>query len=130
MGGGTTALVTGQWVARGAPVLLVTEPSTVQAVAYVDASRARALSVGASVALSDIEGRALHATVAAVGASVEPVPLQHAADPSVPQWGVPVTLTSAQAALTPGESFDVTFDDGGGLLSVRLPVVSTVSGAP
>jgi len=98
----------GQWVQAGLPVLTITEPSTSELVVYVDPGEARELAPGRPAQVWVGTGATQAATVHSVGPSVEPVPLAWLADPTVPQWGVPVTLRVA-TSLTPGERLSVEF---------------------
>ena len=100
--------VTGAWVQAGVPVLMVTSTSTREAVVFVDLSRARDLTPGVEVSLRS-NGQRIPATVAAVGAAVEPVPVRQLQDPARPEWGVPVTLLVTEGGLVPGEAVSVEF---------------------
>lgn len=99
--------VPGSWVQAGVPVLMVTSPSTHEAVVFVGLSQARTLSPGVEVSLKS-NGQTIAATVAAVGAAVEPVPTRQLRDPTRSEWAVPVTLLVADA-LVPGEALSVEF---------------------
>jgi HlyD family secretion protein len=99
----------GQWVQAGVPVLMVVEPSSQDAVVFVDLARARALAPGAPVSVRGAGGSRYDATVRSVGAAVEPVPLRQLHDQTVQEWGVPVTLQVLDRVFTPGESLVVEF---------------------
>ncbi|MDP2304550.1 MAG: HlyD family efflux transporter periplasmic adaptor subunit [Pseudomonadota bacterium] len=99
----------GQWVQAGVPVLTVTEPTSQDAVVFVDLTRARALAPGAAVSVRGTNGGSFEATVRSVGVAVERVPLRQLQDQAIQEWGVPVTLQVMDRALTPGESLSVEF---------------------
>lgn len=101
--------VAGEWVQAGVPVFRITQPSTQDAVVFVQAGQARELTPGAPVSLRAVGGRRYDATVQAVGAAVEPVPTRQQVDPMIAEWGVPVTLRVAEDTLTPGEPLSVEF---------------------
>lgn len=99
----------GQWVQAGVPVLTVTEPTSQDAVVFVDIARARALAPGAPISVRGLGGSRYDATVRAVGVAVELIPLRQLQDQTIQEWGVPVTLQVLDSALTPGESLLVEF---------------------
>lgn len=101
--------VPGQWVQAGVPVLMITEPSTQDAVVFVDINQARSLAPGATVSVRGDRGQRYDATVRAIGAAVEPVPLRQLRDQTQAEWGVPVTLSVLGEVLTPGEALSVEF---------------------
>jgi multidrug resistance efflux pump len=94
----------GQWVAARTPLFTLTEADSDAAVAYVPAADARDVAAGQAAELVDAEGRIHAAVVVAVGGAVEPTPLRLLRDPSIAEWGVPVTLRVTEAVLTPGEA--------------------------
>jgi multidrug resistance efflux pump len=99
----------GQWVQAGVPVLMLTEAGTQDAVVFVDVARARGLTPGTEVSVRAQGGARYEATVRAIGAAVEPVPLRQLRSPSTPEWGVPVTLQVLDDVLLPGEALSVEF---------------------
>ncbi|MDP2315969.1 MAG: biotin/lipoyl-binding protein [Pseudomonadota bacterium] len=101
--------IPGQWVQAGVPVVMVTEPSSEDAVVFVDITRARALIPGTSVSVRGVGGSRFSATVRSVGVAVEPVPVRQLQDQTIQEWGVPVTLQVLDRVLTPGESLSVEF---------------------
>lgn len=101
--------VPGQWVQAGVPVMMITPPSTQDAVVFVDIALAKDLAPGAAVSVRSGAGQRFEATVRAVGVAVEPVPLRQLRDQTRAEWGVPVTLQVIDRALTPGEALSVEF---------------------
>ncbi|MFZ5477005.1 MAG: HlyD family secretion protein [Myxococcota bacterium] len=97
----------GQWVQAGVPVLAVTEPTTTDAVLYVEIGHAQRLLPGTPVIARTAAGEKVDATVRAVGAAVEPVPMRQLTDIAVPEWGVPITLDFGDRPLVPGEALSV-----------------------
>lgn len=95
----------GTWVEAGIAALSVVETSSREAVAYLPPSVARELKTGEPVTLVSTDRQSIASTVVAVGAAVEPVPLRQLADPTLVEWGVPVTVRTNAAVLTPGEAF-------------------------
>ncbi|MSQ01655.1 MAG: HlyD family efflux transporter periplasmic adaptor subunit [Myxococcales bacterium] len=95
----------GTWVEAGIAALSVVETSSREAVAYLPPAQARELQPGEPVTLISTERLSIASTVVAVGAAVEPVPLRQLADPAIVEWGVPVTVRTNAALLTPGEAF-------------------------
>jgi hypothetical protein len=96
-------------VQAGTRVLSITEPTTNEAVVYVAVAAARDLEPGAVVKILSEGGQRAKARVEAVGEAVEPVPLRQARDPAVQEWGVPVSLTTLDRDLVPGEAMIVEF---------------------
>jgi multidrug resistance efflux pump len=99
----------GTWVQAGVPVLSITEQSTQLARLYVDAGTAGVLADGRAIAVRDASGERLAATVSAVGAAYESVPVRQLRDPLTPEWGLPVTLHVKDRGLVPGEALAVDF---------------------
>jgi multidrug resistance efflux pump len=110
---GTVGLVVprpGQWVQAGLPVLQVDEATTGEAVAYVNPARAQRLAPGTTVVVHpESRSGSVVATIRSVGAAVVAVPLRQQHDPTVPEWGVPITLQIGDGVLTPGEVLAVEF---------------------
>lgn len=100
---------TGTWLQAGVPVLTLTEATSQEAVVYVSPGLARQLEQGGVASLVGHDGARYDARIARIGPAVEPVPLQQVSDPATPEWGIPVTVTVADAILTPGEGFVVEF---------------------
>lgn len=97
----------GQWLQAGTPAMSVVEPAAREAVAWLSPAQARALASGAPVELRGDDGEIIAAHVVAVGAAVEPVPVRQLADPTVLEWGVPVTMRTDSTLLMPGEGFGI-----------------------
>ncbi len=95
----------GTWVEAGIAALTVVEDSSREAVAYVTPAEARELKPGEPVTLVSTDRQSIASTVVAVGAAVEAVPLRQLSDPTMVEWGVPVTVRTNTALLTPGEAF-------------------------
>lgn len=103
------AISPGQWAQAGLPILTLTESVGFEAVSYVAPKIARTIEPGHVANLVDEDGRMLVSTVIAVGGAVEPVPLRYIADPSLPEWGVPITVRTEGFPLTPGEELSIQF---------------------
>jgi multidrug resistance efflux pump len=99
----------GQWVQAGMPVVTLTEPSTHDAVVYVDVAVAHQLTPGGSISVLDEGGRRNDATIRSIGVAVQEVPPRQLREVARPEWGVPVTLQVADRVLTPGEALAVEF---------------------
>lgn len=106
---GDVVPVPGQWVLAGLPVVTVSEPTSAQAVLYVDVGRAHQLAPGTPVRVRPPSGLATDAVVRTVGAIVEALPTRHRRDPATPEWGVPITLDVRDRVLVPGEVLAVEF---------------------
>ncbi len=109
--GHPAAISPGQWARAGVPILTLTESVGFEAVAYVAPRVARTLEAGHGAHLVDGDGLTLLATVISVGGAVEPMPLRHIQDPSLPEWGIPVTVRTSDRPFTPGEELSVRFVD-------------------
>ncbi len=99
----------GTWLQAGIPAVTLTEATTQEAVVYVSPSLARQLEQGAVASLVGERGDRYDARIATIGPAMEVVPLQQVTDLERPEWGIPVTLTVADAILTPGEALTVEF---------------------
>lgn len=104
-----TVPVPGEWVTAGLPVVTVQEPTTNEAVIYLDVARAAGVSPGVTVEVRPTSGPARSAVVQAVGPGVERLPPQQARDPSIPEYGVPVRVSVSDGPLVPGESLSIEF---------------------
>jgi multidrug resistance efflux pump len=99
----------GTWMQAGFPAVTLTEATTEEAVVYLSPAVARDLEQGDELALLAATGERIDARVASIGPALEAVPLRQMRDSTVPEWGIPVTLSVAGAVLTPGEAFGVEF---------------------
>jgi multidrug efflux pump subunit AcrA (membrane-fusion protein) len=99
----------GQWVDKGTPLMALTEAVTADAVTYVSPSVARGLTPGQAAVLVSDSGAEHAGEIVAVGGAVEPLPLRHLPDPTVVDWGVPVTVRLTERTLLPGEQLVVRF---------------------
>ncbi len=97
----------GAWLQAGVPALAIVQPHTDTAMSWLSPAQARTLQAGASLTLHAADGNDVTAQVVSVGAAVEPVPLRQLADPTVLEWGVPVTVRAPGAQLMPGEDFSI-----------------------
>lgn len=105
----STLPTAGQWVQAGVPLMTVTEPSTHDAVVFVDIHEAQNLTPGTLVSVLDGGGRRNEAAIRTVGVAVQEVPLRQLREVDHPEWGVPVTLQVLDRVLTPGEALAVDF---------------------
>lgn len=99
----------GEWVQAGLPVLTLVAPPSGEVVAYVSVVHAQRLHTGAQLSVRPDSGHVVPAVIERVGVQVQQVPLRQQRDPTVPEWGVPVTLKVADVGLTPGELVSVDF---------------------
>ena len=99
----------GMWCPAGTPVLEIVASSSQDAVLYLSPERARELVAGEPVELATALGETFPGKIVAVAPAVEAVPLRLLVDPTVMQWGVPVTVRADSARLLPGEAFDIAF---------------------
>lgn len=106
---GPTLPVPGEWVEAGFPLVTITEQQASKAVVYLSVAQAHRLISGDPVRVQPESGRAADAIVQNIGLTVEVVPVRHLRDPTVPEWGVPVTLQVTDRALVPGEVLGVEF---------------------
>lgn len=101
--------VQGSWLQAGFPALAVVEGTTRLAVLYVSPDRARTLATGDPVTLETASGTSVAAAVVTLAPAVEMVPIRQLSDPTVPQWGVAVTVQTTDAQLMPGEAFSASY---------------------
>lgn len=99
----------GEWIVGGLPVVTITEPTTDEAVVYVNAARAATLSPGQALRVKPASGGMGDAVVKSVGPAVELMPLPNTMDPTIPEYGVPVVLRVSSPKLMPGEALGVEF---------------------
>jgi hypothetical protein len=97
----------GDWCAAGSVLAVLIEPVAREVVVYVDPLRRSLLRPGGRATVHAVSG-ALAATVVGGGAATERVPDALAADPRLPEWGVPITV-QVDGALVPGDSVSVDF---------------------
>jgi hypothetical protein len=104
--------VPGMAVQPGDPILRIASPDSQYVITYIRHRQRIQPEVNTLVKLRKrytgyhpVEARVLD-----VGPAVEPVPLQHLSDPTVPEWGRPVKIDLPPGLdVRPGESVDIIF---------------------
>lgn len=102
----------GQTTTSGSPLLSLASEHADAIVTYVRERNPADLEVGGLVELRPVRtrGAAVTATIRKVGAQVEPVPEHQRADPTRPEWGLPVLIARPpELDVRPGELVRVRF---------------------
>ena len=103
---------TGEVVAAGQPVLSILEPQSTGVVAYIPEQRILDMEPGAMVKLRRVAdpGQSFVSSIAAIGASVEQMPLRLDPLAAIPGWGLEVYIPLPGSwNVKPGEAFLISF---------------------